>query len=159
MAGYGDDGAFGTWLTANGYTLPDGAPTAAVLRQRGSVYIDATYGGRFPGQPTGGAAQERAWPRTGATDRYGNAIASDAVPGAVIEASYMAGYIDAMSPGSLSVVVNPSQRVKRQMVDVIEREFFAPGGDSAVAPTSSIIDGMLAAYLIAAGGEPWALVV
>ena len=69
MAGYGDDDGFQAFLTANGYTLPDGAPAAAVLRQRGSVYVDGTYSLRFSGSPTGGAAQEREWPRTGATDR------------------------------------------------------------------------------------------
>ena len=159
MAGYGDDTAFTTWLTANGYTLPGGAPTPAILRQRGATYIDSTYGQRFPGQPASGAAQEREWPRTGATDRYGNALASDTVPSRVIEASFVAAYQEAVSPGSLSVVVDPSKRVKRQKVDTIEREFFEPGGDGAEAPTSSIIEGLLAPFLTGTAGEPWALVV
>jgi hypothetical protein len=149
MAGYGDDTAFSAWLTANGYTLPVGAPTAAVLRQRGSVYLDGTYGLRFPGTPTGGAAQDREWPRAGAVDRYGTAITGNAVPQRVIDASYIAAYQLAVAPGTLSVVVDPSKRVKRQKVDTIEREFFDPGDASAAAaPVMSAIEGILAPLLL-----------
>jgi hypothetical protein len=146
MAGYGTDQGFTDWLAANGYSLPAGAPTAAVLRQRGSTYIDGTYGYRFLGTPTDGLAQERVWPRTGATI-YGSTIASTLIPTRVIEASYMAGYIEATNPGFLTVVTDPSKRVKRQKVDTIEREFFEPGGGSVFAPdtpVSSVIEGILA---------------
>jgi hypothetical protein len=54
MAGYGNDEGFATWLAENGHTLPDGAPLPAVLRQRGSVYIDGHYGMRFAGEKAGG---------------------------------------------------------------------------------------------------------
>jgi hypothetical protein len=149
MSGYGDDGGFTAWMAANGYTLPGGAPTAAVLRQRGSTYVDGTYGLRFPGTPTGGAGQEREWPRTGAVDRYGTALDAGTVPQRVIDASYMAAYQEAVTPGSLSVVVDPSKRVKRQKVDTIEREFFGPGDASAaVAPVMSAIEGVLAPLLL-----------
>ena len=159
MAGYGDDDGFQAFLTANGYTLPDGAPAAAVLRQRGSVYVDGTYSLRFSGSPTGGAAQEREWPRTGATDRYGTALSSTDVPSRVEQASYMAAYQLAVAPGSLSVVTDPSKRVKRQKVDAIEREFFEPGEDEGHVPVMSQIEGILAPLLTAAVGEPYALVV
>ena len=160
MAGYGTDEAFAAWLEANGYSLPDGAPTAAVLRQQGSVYVDGTYSLRFPGSPTGGAGQEREWPRTDATDRYGTAIEADTVPQRVIDASYMASYQLAVSPGSLSVVVDPAKRVKRQKVDTIEREFFDPGDASAAAaPVMSAIEGILAPLLTTSVFEPGVLVV
>lgn len=145
MAGYGNDQGLATWLAANSYDLPTGAPTAAVLRQRGSVYIDGTYGYRFPGTPTGGLGQERAWPRTGATI-YGSTLATDLIPTRVIEASYMAAYIEATNPGSLTVIVDPSKRVKHQKVDTIEREFFEASGGSVFAPdtpVSSLIEGIL----------------
>ncbi len=161
MAGYGDDSAFTAWLAANGYSLPVGAPTDAVLRQRGSAYIDGTYGERFPGQPTGGVAQERAWPRTGASV-YGSTLADDVVPQRVMDASYMAAYIEATSPGSLSVIVDPSRRVKRQKVDTIEREFFEPGKSDyglLAGPASSAIEGLLAPLLMAGSFEPAILVV
>lgn len=145
MAGYGTDQGFTEWLAANGYSLPAGAPTATVLRQRGSVYIDGTYGYRFPGTPTDGLNQERAWPRTGATI-YGSTLASNVIPNRVIEASYMAAYIEATKLGSLTVITDPSKRVKRQKVDTIEREFFEAGGGSVFAPdtpVSSLIEGIL----------------
>lgn len=126
MAGYGDDSGFSTWLSANGYELPVGAPTAAVLRQRGSVYIDGTYVTKFSGTPANGAAQEREWPRTSATDRYGNALASDSVPTRVVEASYMAAYLEASSPGSLAASGSASAAVKRERVEgAVEVEYQA----------------------------------
>lgn len=67
MAGYGDDAGFTAWLTDYGYQLPTDPtpPSAAVLRNRGSNYIDAVYGSRFLGSVVD-AAQERQWPREGA---------------------------------------------------------------------------------------------
>lgn len=161
MAGYGTDDGFTAWLTANGYTLAVSAPSKAVLRERGSVYIDGAYGDRFPGRPTGGLAQERAWPRTGATV-YGSTLASDLVPQRVIDASYMAAYLDATQPGALAVLVDPAKRVKRQKVDTIEREFFEPGANGAAivaAPVSTVIEGLLAPLIGLASAEPAVLVV
>ena len=89
MAGYGEDNGFTAWLADNGLTLPDDALAVAVLRQRGSSYIDGLYGLKFSGQPTGGLAQERAWPRTGA-EALGQSIPADLVPNAIIQASYAA---------------------------------------------------------------------
>lgn len=161
MAGYGTDELFANWLAANGYSLPDDAPAVSVLRQRGSVYVDGTYGVRFPGLPTGGVEQERAWPRTGATI-YGTSIASDLIPNRVIEASYMAAYIEATKPGSLAAITDPAKRVKRQKVDTIEREFFEPGGGSVFAPdapVSTVIEGLLAPLIGPAFDEPSIMVV
>lgn len=162
MAGYGTDVGFEAWLTANGYTVPVSAPTSAVLRQRGSTYIDATFGERFPGYPTGGIEQDRLWPRTGATDAYGTAIGASTVPTVVIQASYMAGYLEATKPGSLSITINPNARVKRQKVEGIEREFFEPGKSDFFAPNApvnSLIEGMLAPLIGTSMPLPAILVV
>lgn len=56
MAGYGTDAGLADWLAGQGLALPDGAPAPAALRQRGSDYVDGTYGPRFVGQPAGGFA-------------------------------------------------------------------------------------------------------
>lgn len=160
MAGYGDDTAYEAWLTANGYTVPDSAPSSAVQRQRASVYIDATYELRFPGERTS-ASQERAWPRTGATV-FGSSMASSTIPQQVIDASYMAAYLDANGLISLSRVITPGERVKRQKVGDIEREFFDPQNASMIAPNaaaSSLIDGMLAPLIGAATLVPNVLVI
>lgn len=161
MAGYGDDDGFAAWLTTNGHTLPDGALSASVLRQRGSAYVDGLYGPRARGVPTGGYAQELAWPRTGAT-AYGSAIPDDAIPNAWVEASYAAAYQEATQPGSLSVVVTPAQQIKRRKVGSIEREFFEAKGGAleAATPLLSAIEGLVAAYIAPAEGAAlglWAL--
>lgn len=146
MAGYGTDDSFTDWAFAAGHALPSDDYQAA--RQRGSDYIDAQYGDRFTGTPAGGVDQERAWPRTGAT-AYGQALTDSLIPQRVIHASYHAALIELRKPGSLSVLIDPSKRVKRQKVDVIEREFFEPSETgSSLAPVSSIIEGLLAPLLV-----------
>jgi hypothetical protein len=147
MAGYGTDQGFTDWLTTNGFVLPEAAPTPAVLRQRGSQYLDGVYGSRFPGQPTGGFAQERAWPRTGA-EASGQAIPTDAVPVAIEHASYHAAYQEAVSPGSLSVAASTSAAVKREKVDSLEVEYVAGSGDAVADATVrlSAVEGLLAPF-------------
>lgn len=159
MAGYGTDEAFTAWLAANGYSLPDGAAAAAVLRQRGSTYIDGLYGPRFGGVPTDGFAQERAWPRTGAY-AYGSLIGSGVVPEAVVQASYHAAYAEAVSPGSLSVSGSEGARVKREKVEgAVEVEYQTSGAFSAASltPIITAVEGLLAPFLTAAA--PGILVV
>ena len=61
MAGYGDDSAFAAWLAGQGFTLPSGAPTAAVLRQRVTSKGGTTYAALQSMEADGvGAAFERA---------------------------------------------------------------------------------------------------
>jgi hypothetical protein len=155
MAGYGADDDFSDWLTANGVSLPDDAPAPAILRQKGSASVDATYGGRFKGEAAGGYAQERAWPRTGA--RVGNSVVpDDVVPRAVIEASYLAAVQIAIDPNSLSAVSSNAERIKslkagsasveyQDATQVASDDPFAP---SAATPTLTAVDGMLAPYLV-----------
>ena len=157
MAGYGDDTAFAAWLTDNGYSLPVGAPTPAVLRQRGSVYVDglpAIQGKRFPGSPTDGYAQERAWPRTGATI-YGADIPVDAIPEPIVQASYAAGWYEANNVGGLSAATSSASSVKREKVDVIETEYFEGSGNSLrdAAVMLQSVEGLLAPFFEVPGGS------
>lgn len=147
MAGYGTDQGFTTWMADNGLPMPLSAPTPAVLRQRGSAYIDGLYEARLPGSRAGGFAQERAQPRTGATFN-GAAIPSDVIPVAWEHASYFAAYQEAVSPGSLSVAASTSGAVKREKVDTLEVEYVAGSGD-AVADAMvrmSAVEGLLAPF-------------
>lgn len=151
MAGYGSDELFAAFLTANGLTLPVGAPAAAVLRQRGSAFIDNAYGERFRGVPTAGISQDRAWPRTGAT-AYGAAIADDVIPTAVVSAAYFAAYREATSPGSLSAT--SSGGVKREKVGSLEVEYFEAASQELrdanarrLAPAILEIEGLLAPFI------------
>ena len=146
MAGYGSDSGFDTWLAANGYSLPAGSPTNAVLRERGSVYIDGTYETRFPGQPAAGAAQERSWPRSGASDRYGNALTG--IPDRVIRASYQAAWLEAGSAGILSRTYTPGTEKVLTKVDKIEWKVVGSDmGKYMYVPVSSVIEGLLAPIL------------
>ncbi|WP_011580559.1 MULTISPECIES: DnaT-like ssDNA-binding protein [Chelativorans] len=162
MAGYGDDSGFNAWLAENGYTLPDGAPSPAVLRQRGSVYVDGIYGMNFVGEKTGGWEQERAWPRTGAY-AGGSAIPDDVVPLPVIHASYEAALQEAREPESLSVIGSAAERVKREKVDgAVEVEYQqASSADFAgtLIPVMTVIEGLLAPFLRPLGGFPSIMVV
>lgn len=145
---YGSDSGFTAWLALNGLTLPDGAPTPAILRQRGSQYVDNTYGFRFWGVPTLGIAQERAWPRTGAK-AFGQPIPDDVIPVAIEQASYAAAYQEATKPGSLSVSATATGAVKRKKIGPIEKEFFEGSGDVIADGTLklSAVEGLLAPYL------------
>lgn len=148
MAGYGTDDQLQTWLTDNGYVLPDGSPVPAVLRQRGSQYIDAVYGDRFVGS-VAAFDQERAWPRTGASLR-GVSIPSDVIPLAVIYASFFAAFEDASNPGSLSATGSASSGILREKVGELEVQYAGGTSDgtaSSITPLISTVDGMLAPYL------------
>lgn len=147
----GDDSGFNAYLAANGLTLPAGAPAPAVLRQRGSAYINGLYGPKFSGVPTAGFAQEDSWPRLGAC-AYGQSIPSDLIPVAVINASYAAGYQEAVSPGSLSIAASGAKSVKRKKIDVIETEYFEGSGDALKDGTVRLqtVEGLLAPFLTVA---------
>jgi hypothetical protein len=148
MAGYGDDAGFTAWLADNGYTLPAEAPAPAVLRNRGSQYIDAVYGSRFLGSVVD-ATQERQWPREGAIVN-GKLLPSNVVPIAVINASYQAAWQEASNPGSLTVVGSASGAVVREKVGSLEVQYANAQSDGtavSITPLISIVDGMLAPFL------------
>jgi hypothetical protein len=143
MAGYGSDQGFTDYTAAAGYTVPSG--TVAAARQRGSVYIDGTYGWRFPGVPTDGLAQDRAWPRTGAIDWYGAAIDPSLIPVCVINASYEAAYLEMTKPGSLSVISSSAKTVAKLKAGSVEIDYAGSAGATVASsvPFSTLIEGML----------------
>ena len=149
MAGYGSDDGLDTWLAEQGYVLPTGSPTNAVLRQRGSVYLDGAYGNRFPGEPTSGD-QERAWPRTNAVDRYGNALSG--IPARVINASYQAAYLEALKPGFLFKTYTPGQNKVLTEVKGIKWQVVGDKtSNTSMIPVSTAIEGILQPILTASG--------
>lgn len=150
MAAYGSDDGFTQWLAEQGYTVPDTAPAPAVLRARGSAYVDG-YEQYWTGYRTGGAMQELGWPRTGASMNCTLSVPSDVIPPAVVTASYRAAWLEAETPGVLAgPTISQGARIKRQKVDVIEREFFDDGKAEVGGGPSFIdsqIDGMLGAFI------------
>ncbi len=148
MAGYGTDPGFTDWLASMGYSLPADAPAPAVLRQRGSDYIDALYGSRLCGHPVS-FDQERAWPRVGAVVN-GRKIPSDIIPNAFVIASYYAAWQEATNPGSLTGTGSASSAVVREKVGELEVQYAnaqSDGTASFLTPLISTVDGMLAPYL------------
>lgn len=157
---------YGTVADADAYHLAHGnalwtgtADAKEAALTRASAYIDSR--GRyqpkcgpsrslFSGVKTGGRAQALAWPRTGATDADGNAIAPDEIPSEVEQAVYEAALRELIAPGSLLPDYVASRVVKRQKVDVIEREFAvsADGGAANVVPVVTIIENLLAPLLV-----------
>ncbi|MDX0450943.1 hypothetical protein GOD44_12415 [Sinorhizobium medicae] len=154
MAGYGNNADFTSYAEAAGYVFPDGTTDAqkTAARQRGSLVIDR-YEPKFSGRRTGGYSQERAWPRTGATTYYGEAIPSTEVPAAIINASYEAAFLELTNPGSLSPVVTGSQTVKREKIGQLEVEYSSSSStdiDDVVAlatPVVTTIEGLLWPFL------------
>ena len=122
----GSDSAFQAWMVARGHTLPAGAPTAAVLRQRATDYIDAVYGPRLVGDQT-----------------------VDQLLTALETATYVAAWHEANNLGSLSAAASQAGAVKREKIDVIETEYFDGSGDALADGTIrfSLVEGILAPYL------------
>jgi hypothetical protein len=154
MAGYGDNAGFTAYATGNGYVIPDGTTDAQITaaRQRGSMVVDR-YEPRFTGSRTAGFAQERAWPRTGASTYYGEDIPSASIPVAIVNASYEAAFLEVVSPGSLSPVIVGSATVKREKVGPLEVEYSSSTNmtvEQMVAmstPIVTAIDGLLWPFL------------
>ena len=148
---YGDDAKFEAWMASNGYSLPSGAVAVAVLRQRGSAYLDGLYGARFSGVPTGGFEQERSWPRVGAS-AHGQPIPSDIVPVAIEHASYHAAYQEAVKPGSLAIAVTAAGSLKRKKIGPLEKEYFEGSGDAVADGTLklSAVEGLLSPFFAVA---------
>lgn len=154
MAGYGTTAEFTTYAAAAGYVFPDGTtdPQKDAARQRGSMVIDR-YERFFSGTRTGGFAQERAWPRTGASTYYGEAIGAE-IPAAIVNASYEAAFLELTNPGSLSPVVTGSATVKREKIGQLEVEYSASSSTSIAelvamaTPVVTTIEGLLWPFLI-----------
>ncbi|ACI55699.1 conserved hypothetical protein [Rhizobium leguminosarum bv. trifolii WSM2304] len=154
MAGYGTNADATAYWAVSGYVVSDGTDEAKITaaRQRGSLVIDR-YERFFSGVRTGGFAQERAWPRTGASTYYGESIPSDAIPVAIENASYEAAFLELTNPGSLSPVVTGSATVKREKVGQLEVEYSTSSSTSPAdiialaTPVATAIEGLLWPFL------------
>lgn len=117
---YGTVEGFLEYCRDNGYDvddLPPSPPEAVeVLLRRGSAYIDGSYRSRYPGRKTGGRAQVRDWPRTGARDASGESIAPDEIPIEVEQATYEAAIREHNAPGSLTPDYVATERVRSESV-------------------------------------------
>lgn len=151
MAAYGTDEGLQAWLAAQGLVLPASA-VPAVVRQIGSTYVDAAYEAKLQcSHRAGGFDQELAWPRAGHR-MNGQSVPETLIPPAWVNASYRAAYLEATTPGWATGSVDPNRVTRREQVDVISREFFAPGDTGGAASAAgiaadAIINGMVLPWL------------
>lgn len=152
MEAYGSASDFQAYLDSMGLELPAGA-NLDVLRTIGSSYIDSAYEHRLScSRRAGGPEQELAWPRAGHF-LNGDELPDTFIPPAWVQASYRAGYLQAINPGWATNSTDPNRKTRMEKVDVIQREYFAATdlvGTADVAagmPADGIINGLVSAWL------------
>lgn len=132
-----------------GWTGSDVDKLAAL--QRGTDFVDGRYryqtaGGcwrsMFRGTKTGGRAQAREWPRTGASDSDGNAIPDNEVPSEVERATYEAALRELTEPGSLSPDYVSAGQVTRETVGPITVQYASGQSDGAMTPNRPVVTGV-----------------
>jgi len=154
MAHYGTEENFEAYCIRMGYTPSAGAVDPAL--ERATLWLDNTYGSRYPGTPTGGRAQELGWPRTGAVDCKGQTIPVDEVPAEIERATYEGTLRELAVPNSLSPDVVAGQVKTSVSVSGAVSVTYATGKDGTVVagqvPTLTVVDNMLACLLGGAAG-------
>lgn len=134
---------YGTVVNADAYFASVGFSEWANLIEaqklsaltNGSMIIDAIYGFRFVGSKTGGYNQLEQWPRVNAVTIRGEEIPDDVIPLAVETATYEVVRSEVQNPGALLPASVSNQQVKKEKLDVLEREFYK---DISMVPRDSL---------------------
>lgn len=142
------------------------------LLLRASVFVDGigwrmTKTGnivpRFPGQPVS-PTQERQWPRTGATDVYGNKIPDSSVPDAVVRATYEAAYHERQNPGSLNFTLRADEHISREVFGDVSFSYYFVSqqgtpqtGIMRTAPVVPAVMTEIAPLLLGGGSNPYGI--
>lgn len=125
---YGTVGAGQTYWDDRGYS---GTVTTALLL-KATTFIDGigwrlTKTGnivpRFPGKPTT-PGQTDQWPRTDATDVYGNELDDAAVPEAVERATYEAAWHEHENPGALDFSLRADEHISREQFGDVSFSYY-----------------------------------
>lgn len=137
------------YATARGlaFSASPADPAEQALR-RATQWLDAVFLASFPGQRTNGRSQALQWPRVGAHDSEGEAIASDEIPVEIVHATIEAAVRELKSPGSLSPDVTPGKIKKSAKVGDIAVEYaIGSGSAQEQRPIVSVIDDILGSLL------------
>lgn len=159
-AGVADCSAWAVKYYGHALTGSDADKEAAI--RRAVAYLDAL---KWKGARAHGRSQALAWPRSGASDCEGIAIASNVVPAEVIYAQHVLARAEFQSPGILSPSVTLGAVVKREKVDVIEQEFDTSrlqGTADELRPLVTMAMDRIACLLSVKPGaprQPWAVTV
>lgn len=138
---YGDLASATAYMAARGYAWAgtDEDKNAALLRA--AEYVDSLGRERpcfWVGTKAGGRAQVREWPRTGAVDGFGDAIANDEVPQEIIDAEFQAAWRELANPGSLNPDYVASDTFKQAKVGPLEVTY-ATSSDTDAIPTKPVV--------------------
>ena len=123
----------------------------AALR-RAVAYLDGRYGPRFTGLRLNGRDQALMWPRVGATDTEGWAIASDVIPVEIMRAQAECAIRELDTPGFLSPDVATTgavQRIKKKVGPIETETEYALGGSTTggtqerLRPFLTVLDDLL----------------
>ena len=147
MAHYGTDSEFSDYCERMGYAPVAGDIDPAL--ERASLWLDNTYGSRYPGTPTAQRSQELGWPRIGAVDCKGYVIPPDEIPIEIERATYEATLRELANPYSLSPDVTVGQVYKSVSVSGAVSVTYADEGGvvAAQSPTLTVVDNMLSCLL------------
>lgn len=125
-------------IPPDGEDDPNLAKKEAMAR-RAALYLDNKYRPRLSGVPLT-TQQGLSWPRSGAVDYYGTAIAENVVPSPVLRAHAELCYL-AFTNVKLAVQTEAGAVLKRKKIDVLEWEWDAES--YGTAPVFGWVDQML----------------
>lgn len=143
---YGTNAGLIAYFAERGTVIADASVVNEAALLIASEYLDNRYRWQFAGYKTAGREQDREWPRAGAYDIYGYAIASDAIPTEVVAATYEIASRQIASPGSLNTDVTMGEAIKSVSVpgavsityagatSPYDLQIFMPTVDAALAP-------------------------
>lgn len=112
-----------------------------------TAWIDARFRSRFPGIRQYGRAQALEWPRSGAVDVDGWAVAANIVPNEVVRATCEAAIRELATPGALSPDLERGGAIKRIAASSVEIEY---AGNAPAQTVFQVVDQALARLLVAA---------
>jgi len=145
---------FQTYCASMGHVLTDYTDTQQEQAIRGGTSWVEGVGAisdrlptRWPGVKTS-ATQRRTWPRSGATEVDGTAIASDIIPAAVQDAVAEAAFYALGNPGVLHTQITPAEAVKQEKVGPLSVTYHDPKGASDLRAMLTVVDDLLSAILI-----------
>lgn len=133
------------YASARGLTFaasPSTTGEQAIIRATAS--LDAIYRARFSGYKTNGRDQNLEWPRTGAWDAEGNAIATDEIPAEIKNACIEMAVRELADPGSMTPDLERGGEIRSMQAGSVRIDY---GAAASATTTFQTIDGILAGLL------------
>lgn len=149
---YSSEDQFDEYVEDRNYVVVVGDTESALIRATQS--LDAHYGRRYPGTKTFGRDQGLLWPRTGATDVYGDIIDDDEIPIEIIEATCEFALRELSAPGSTTPDLERGGDIHQITAGSVTIVY---GNNAKVTTKFTLVDGILSTILT--GPFPGALTI